>query len=185
MNEQTNDQVAFLEAFDDKVEDNLELSEQEKEQIASTISSEEEFRSILVPLKNRVADMNEKVSTADANIKQWQESKKMWKGRLELLLSILGKRVESLRIPGKSLNANGVKLSMRSNSVLEVDKEWLLQQFQPFVDAVKTQLPPFIKLTLDVDKRELSSYLNNVSNDLRINNPERIHTKPTSSLTIK
>ena len=120
----------FLDLFDDSVEKSNELTTSEKETISATFPDQEQLSDSLPMLLEKVEGFNNNIETANTNIKKWQETKKMWQARKDQLLEILGKAMERLHIPGKSLKADGIKLSSRSGSVVEFDEDWMLQQYQ-------------------------------------------------------
>ncbi|MBR1435016.1 MAG: hypothetical protein IJ584_07880 [Bacteroidales bacterium] len=174
----------FLDLFDDSVEKSNELTASEKETISATFPDQEQLSDSLPMLLEKVEGFNNNIETANTNIKKWQETKKMWQTRKDQLLEILGKAMERLHIPGKSLKADGIKLSSRSGSVVEFDEDWMLQQYQQLADELQSRLPTYVKVKLAIDKTKLNAHLAQ-DDSLLINHPDKIHTKPTSSTTIK
>ena len=92
--------------------------------------------------------------------------------------------INKLGFRNNTVKADGVKLAISSRTVLEVDEQWLLSQYDKFLDVMQAQLPGYIKVSLSVDKTELNAYIKK-DNSLLINYPLQIHTKVTTSTTIK
>lgn len=178
----------FIDLFDDRIEDSekekRELSSTEKDQISGTFPDADKLGEALPELLAKVEGFNKSIDNASEKIKQWQDTKKMWQARLAQLLDVLGTTMERLHIPGKSLKIGGIKLSTRTGSVLEVDDDWLLQQYQAMADALQSQLPSYVKVKLAIDKTKLNAHIAK-DDSLLVNHPDKIHTKPTSSTTLK
>lgn len=174
----------FLDLFEDHVENSPELSNEDKEKIGSTLKTQPELEESLPTIKEKLDAYGDKIALSDKNIKQWQESKKFWTQRQNQLLSVLGLMMEKLHIPGKSLKAGGVKLSTTTKTSLEVDEEWIIKQYQALADALQNKLPTYVTVKLSVDKTKLNTYLK-MDNSLLINNPERVHTKESRSISVK
>ena len=51
-------------------------------------------------------------------------------------------------------------------------------------DALQSQLPSYVKVKLSVDKTKLSAHISK-DDTLLVSHPDKIHTKPTSSTTLK
>lgn len=175
----------FLDLFDDKIEENPELTAEDRKEIGAVFTTQENLEESLQALRERARAYKKNVDDSDARQKQWAETKKMWDGRLKQMVSILGEVMDRLHIPGKSLKgAGGTKLSSSTRSSLEVDDDGLIQQFQQLADALQQQLPAFVKVKLTIDKTALGAHLKQ-DNSLLINHPELVHTKTTTSVTLK
>lgn len=175
---------AFLDLFEDHIENTPELSKEDQEKIGSTLKTQPELEESLPTIKEKLDTYAEKISLSDKNIKQWQESKKLWTQRQNQLLSVLGLLMEKLHIPGKSLKAGGVKLSTSTKTSLEVDEDWIINQYQALADALQSKLPTYVTVKLSVDKTKLNTHLK-TDNSILINNPERVHTKESRSISVK
>lgn len=174
----------LIERLDDALEESTETAENKKESILSQVSNIDELRDGLELLKDKAEAYKAKIDNCDQNIKMWQGSKKMWQERSKKLLDILGELIERLNIPGKTLRSGGVKLTTSSRTSLEVDEEWLLSKYQMFADALQTQLPEYVKVSISLDKNKLFAYVK-ANDEMLVNNPDKIHTKVTTSTSIK
>ena len=176
---------AFLDLFDDKIEESSELSAEDRKEIGAVFTTQENLEESLLALRERARAYKKNVDDSDARQKQWAETKKMWSSRLNQMLAILGETMERLHIPVKQLKgAGGTKLSSSSRTSYECDEEGLVQQFQQLADALQQQLPPYVKVKLTIDKTLLGAHLKQ-DNSLLINHPELVHTKSTTSITLK
>ena len=181
----TNKQITdFIEAFDDKIEENVELSDEQKNTIAAVILTKDDLKEGLPALLQKSEDLKGCIDNCDRNIKTWQESKRLWNARSKAFLDVLGRVIKKLGVSGNSIKAEGVKLSTSSRTSLEVDEQWLLDQYSPMADALQGQLPDFVKVSLSLDKNKLAAFLKQ-DDSLLTNNPDKIHTKVSTSTTIK
>ena len=174
----------FIDAFDEKIEERSQLTEEEKENFGKYFSTTEDLTEGLPAIKEKAASYKESIENCAKNIKMWQDSKKMWESRFDTFMNILGKMVKKLQVPGNAVKADGVKLAVSSRSSLEVDEDWLLAQFQRFADALQTQLPNYVVVKLSVDKNKLNAFLK-TDDSMLLNNPDKIHTKVSTSTSIK
>lgn len=172
----------FLDQFEDKLEGKDSLSEQERNELAALVGGAESLGDGLPLILKKDTDFTEAAKSADGQVKAWQQTKKMWQTRHDELMRVLQVALASL--PGKSIKADNIKLSTSSRTCLEVDEEWILQQYQKLADVFQQTLPPFVAVKLSLDKNKLSSYLN-TDNSLLLNHPDKIHTRNSSSTTIK
>lgn len=174
----------FLDIFEDKIEDNADLSVSEKDQATAIIDTREKLEEGLVELRQKNDDYKQKIDDCDRNIKMWQESKKLWQNRSAQLLDTLGRLLQRLHVPGLSMKAGGVKLATSTRTVIEADEEWLIGQYQALADSLQSTLPGYIKVKLTVDKTKLAAHLKD-DNSLLLDHPDKIHTRTSSSTTIK
>ena len=174
----------LIESFEDKMEEGKEYTPEQCEKVISSINTTQELQAGLPLLLEKAKAYKEQADACDRNIKMWQESKKMWQGRTKAFMDTLEKLISKLNIAGKSLKANGVKLATSSRTSLEVDEEWLLSQYQNFAEALQLQLPDYIKVSLSVDKNKLFAHVKS-DNTMLVDNPDKIHTKSTTSTSIK
>lgn len=175
---------AFIELFDDMVEENPELTEEQKQKLTGTFPTQESLENALPTLLEKVKAFDGSTTLSDTQIKDWQKTKKMWAARKATLLDILGRVLKELHIPGQSLKADGIKLSTSTRAALVVDEDWLVQQYQLFADQLQANLPPYVKVSLSVDKTRLNAYLK-TDNSLLLQNPDKVYTKTSTSTTIK
>ncbi len=173
----------FVDQFETTIEEGA-LTDEQKQSLSCAFPSAEDLGKGLPLLKQKAEDYKNQIGTCDRYIKMYQDSKKMWKARSEAFLGILQQVLVRLNIPGKSIKAEGVKLSTRTTSVIEVDEDWLISMHQALADTLQQQLPDFIKVSLSIDKTKLNNYLK-TDNTLLVQNPDRIHTKDSASTTIK
>ena len=174
---------AFLDTFDDKSEENPTLTKDEKESIGGAFASPEELGNALPLISERVNNMKERIEHSDKNIKMWQETKKMWTGRKDQLLEILGQTMERLNVAGNIIKSADCKLSTSTRTSLEVDEDWLINQYAALAGSMQSQLPPYVTLKLTVDKTKLAAYLK-TDDTLLIDHPDRVHTKVSKSVTL-
>lgn len=173
---------AFLDLFDDKIESGT-LQDEDRITLVKLIPSSKELADSLPTLLQKNNDFKANIENCDRNIKNWQESKKMWTSRSKGFLEVLQQALDSLGIP-KGVQANGVKLSTSSRTSYEIDEQWMLDQYQAMADALQSQLPDYIKVSISIDKIKLAAFLKSDST-LLINYPEKVHTKISTSTTIK
>lgn len=174
----------LIDAFDDRVEENPVLDDKAVEDIASIIPSTEELAKCLPELLKKSNGIKKSIDDCDKNIKTWQESKKMWSSRSKSFMDILGKIISTLNITGNTLKSGGVKLSTSSRTALEVDEGWLIGQYDKMIDALQRALPVYMKVNVTIDKNKLAAYLKD-DKSLLTNNPDKVHTKLTTSTSIK
>ena len=173
-----------MDVFDDAMEDGGIYDENVKSSVAAKLTTRQALEEAMPTLLDRANSYKEKIENCDKNIKTWQNSKKMWQGRSKYFLDTLEKVLTSLNIPGKTLKVNDIKLATTSRTSLEVDEEWLLAMYQTFADALQTQLPEYVKVSLSIDKNKLFSHVKQ-DNTMLLANPDKIHTKSTTSTSIK
>lgn len=174
----------LIESFDDKMEENTTIEQDEKDAILGNVNNIEELTSGIRLLRDKAATFDENIKNCDKNIKIWQSSKKMWSERAKSFMGLLEDLITKLNIPGKTVKADGVKLSTTKRTSLEVDEDWLIAQYQTFVDAIQTQLPEYMKVSLSIDKNKLYKHVT-TDNTMLVQNPDKIHTKVTTSTSIK
>lgn len=184
MEEKNTNVQNLIERFEEKMEQQVEYTSEVQEKVTSCVNTKEELQNGLKLLLEKAQSYKESAENCDRNIKLWQESKKMWQGRSKAFLDTLESLMNRLKISGHTIKANGVKLATSSRTSLEVDEDWLLSQYQTFVDALQLQLPEYIKVSLSVDKNKLYAHVKG-DNTMLINNPDKIHTKVTTSTSIK
>jgi hypothetical protein len=184
MEKNTKPVQTLIDLFDDTIEEKETLDEASCKRIASCIDSRENLENGLPLLLKKAMGIKENVENCDKNIKTWQASKKTWAERSNAFHAILGEVIKSLHLPGNSLKAEGVKLAMSSRTSLEVDEDWLLGQYSPLAGALQKQLPDYLKVTIALDKTKLTQFLK-ADNSMLINYPEKIHTKTSTSTSIR
>ena len=92
--------------------------------------------------------------------------------------------MQKLNIPNSGLKVDGIKLSTSTRTVLEVDEQWLVAQYEALAEGLQQQLPDYVKVSLSVDKNKLFAHVKEDSTML-VQNPDKIHTNTSSSTTIK
>ena len=174
----------LLDRFDQYMESEQEYTSTECEKVISGINTADELKEGLPELLSKAKAYEDQVEACEKNKKMWDESKKVWQMRSRLFLGTLEKLIAKLKLPGSSIKSEGIKLSTSKRTCLEVDEDWLLDQYQTYIDALKLQLPDYIKVTMSVDKNKLFAHVK-TDNQMLINNPDIIHTKETFSTSIK
>lgn len=174
----------LIDKFDEFMEEKDHLEADDKQKIMDVIKTREDLEDSLKELAKKNEDYKQNIDGCDKNIKIWQQSKKMWQIRQSTMLDILKEMMNKLAPGQKKLTKDGTKLSVSSRTSLEVNEEWLLQQYQMFADALQTQLPDYIKVSLSIDKTKLFSHVKE-DESLLVQNPEMIHTKESFSTTLK
>ena len=175
---------AFIDSFEDLIEENNILTPEERSSLEAKITTQEELAGGLVKLKDKADAYKKRTEECAAKIKEWQASKKTWENRQKSLMDTLEGIINKLGFRNNTVKADGVKLAISSRTVLEVDEQWLLSQYDKFLDVMQAQLPGYIKVSLSVDKTELNAHIKK-DNSLLINYPLQIHTKVATSTTIK
>ena len=73
-------------------------------------------------------------------------------------------------------------MTTKTNSNV-ADPAEILKQYEAAVEALRQTLPPYIKLSIDIDKVQLNSYLKQ-DDTLLLTMPESINYKESRSLRI-
>lgn len=149
--------------------------------LSAVIPSSEELQKCLPVVKEENEAIKKGIADCDLRIKSWQESKKMWKQRQNALLELLEKALEQHGI--KSSTNGDVKVSVSTRRTLEVVAEDILEPYLSVVDNIASSLPPFVKVSLDIDKTALAAYLK-TDDTLLVTKPESIHYKDSTSVRI-
>lgn len=174
----------YNELMADKTSDeNPGITDEEAEKIASTLPDVKSFTDGLPVLKAMIKQYGDNVEDMDRRVKQWQASKKMWQNRSDGLLCVVGKLLGRFGMP-KGVKEGDVKIAVSSRTSLEVDEDWLLGFSMPLVDSLASALPPYVTVKLSIDKNKLARYLKD-DDSLLVDNPDKIHTKTTTSTSIK
>lgn len=184
MNKDPKQIQTLIDNFDDIIEEKEILSPEDKTSVISVISTRKELEDGLGLILDKVRDYKEKIDSCDQNIKNWQSSKKMWAGRTKALMDTMSALMQKLNIPNSGLKVDGIKLSTSTRTVLEVDEQWLVAQYEALAEGLQQQLPDYVKVSLSVDKNKLFAHVKEDSTML-VQNPDKIHTNTSSSTTIK
>lgn len=187
--EENNEKVQYmLDDFDalmqQKDERQEEVTADELDRIAAKIDNTTMLQQSLPAMLKKAEEYKEKVESCDRQVKSWQDSKKLWKRHQEAFMDMLEKIVGNLKLPGNSIKNGSIKLAVSSRTAIEVDEEWLLGQFENMRVALQSQLPDYIKVSYTVDKNKLSAFLK-TDKTMLTEHPEKIHSKLTTSCTIK
>lgn len=172
----------FLDTIDTFIEKDGELKEERFPELAAQINSTEDFGECLPEIVKRSLGFKDNADKCDAKSKQFADSKKMWKTRGEQLGALVTYIMQKLNT--KSITANGSSAKITSRDVLEVDENSLLTLYTALVDQLQQQLPSFVKVSVSIDKRALSTHMQ-TDNSLMVNHPEWVHTKESNSLKLK
>ena len=158
------------------------ISEEKAASISDMVIDQEEFCSCVRDFKDKDDSYKSAIAKCDDNIKGWQESKKMWQERQNDLKDIIIRIMKRLNM--KNTSKDGTSVTMRSTKVLEIDAEKILIMYKPFAKELRSQLPPYIKVTLSIDKIALS---NHVKDDptILVESPEIAHWKENDSVTLR
>lgn len=175
----------FIETFNDFLEEGR-TTEQDINMMADTLKDRETLDKALPEIGTVYRDIAGNIGECDEKIKFFQEGKKGWTRRLEILQQALGAALGRLNITKvTAATTDGtIKLSTSSRTCLEVDDDWLTSQYQPLADQLQAALPDYVKVKLAVDKNKLFAH---VKGDpaMLTEHPEHIHTKVSTSTTIK
>ena len=176
----------MLDRFEETAETakNRVLTEEEKQAITASVKDEAALADGLAAIKQASEDYKKSIDSCDEKIKMWQESKKVWKNRSDQFNDVLGFILSKLNVSGLSIKSGGVKLATSKRTSLDVDEEWLIGLYQLQANALQASLPPYIKVTLSLDKTALNNYLK-TDNTMLTDNPDKIHFKTKTSTTIK
>lgn len=174
----------FIDSFESMTEKGGNAPTDESiDQLAQGIADEKTLREGLPAIKEKLDDFNACADRCSDSIKELQDTKRFWETRCGLLTKTLGLALDKLCV--KSITStNGVKLGSSVRTVLEVDTDWLTSQYGNLAAVLQNQLPEYIRVSLSVDKNKLSAYLKGDST-LLTNNPEKIHTKTSKSVTLR
>lgn len=150
--------------------------------IAEVIKTPDELQECLALIKSEQERIQNSIADCDSKIKVWQQSKKAWKARQESLLAALKQTLANLKL--KSATDGTVKVTVTSKTGLTVvDPESLLKPYEAQLEALKASLPPYIKVSMDLDKTSLASYLK-TDDTLLLTQPENLHYEVSSSVRI-
>ena len=177
MNKDPKQIQTLIDNFDDIIEEKEILSPEDKTSVISVISTRKELEDGLGLILDKVRDYKEKIDSCD-------QSKKMWTGRTKALMDTMSALMQKLNIPNSGLKVDGIKLSTSTRTVLEVDEQWLVAQYEALAEGLQQQLPDYVKVSLSVDKNKLFAHVKEDSTML-VQNPDKIHTNTSSSTTIK
>lgn len=150
--------------------------------ITKLFNSVSELEECLSVIKSEQVRNQIGIEECDSRIKTWQQSKKAWKSRQESLLSSLQETLTSLGV--KSVTDGSVKVKLSTTKGLEViNADEILKPYEKAFETFKSSLPPFIKISMDIDKTLLSAYLK-TDNSLLLTMPENVHYKESKSVRI-
>lgn len=150
--------------------------------ITKIFTSADQLQECLAIIKSEQERIQTGIEDCDVRIKSWQQSKKAWKARQESLLAALQETLTNLGI--KSVTDGVVKVNMTSKKGIEVlSPEELLKPYEAELEALKAKLPPYVKLSMDLDKTQLSNYLKQ-DQTLLMTMPENIHYKESRSVKV-
>ncbi len=154
------------------------------DELAAYVEDKEALAELLPIFKKSYAEYEKKTEQCDKTCKDYTESKKMWKSRGEQLVDFLGHILEQFRL--KSYTANDTKVTITTREILETDNEALLAEHMttPEFKALESALPPYVKISLGIDKTALKSFVKTDST-LLTNHPEWVHTKESRSVNLK
>lgn len=185
MEENKNKTVKILiDSFEDIIEDKSNLTPEDTDNIIAVVKTKEELQDGLTELRDKANLYKQKTEECANKIKAWQESKKMWESRSKSFLKVLESLIGKLGISDNTVKANGVKLSISSRTCLEVDEQWLLAKYQNELAAFQSRLPDYITASISVDKTKLFAHVK-ADKSMLIQNPVEIHTKTSTSTSIK
>lgn len=174
----------FITEFERQFDPQNGLSQQQEEALVQIIPTAVDLKNGLPQLKKFSDNCDEQIEVCDRNAKQWAVQKKAIKAQSEAFKKLLGKILQRVNAGSKISGADGVSLKTSSRNGLEVDSEWLLSQYETQVNELRSNLPEFVKIELSVDKNKLSAHLQQ-DNTMMLDNPEKIHFKKGTSVTIK
>jgi predicted nucleic acid-binding Zn-ribbon protein len=150
--------------------------------ISQVIQTQDELRECLPLIKEEQTKITQGISDCDHRIKSWQETKKAWKSRQENLSDALQDTMTNLGI--KTITDGSAKVTMTTKTNLNlVSPDEILKQYEAAVETLRQTLPPYIKLSIDIDKTQLNSYLKQ-DNTLLLTMPESINYKESKSIKI-
>lgn len=124
----------------------------------------------------------ENMLASEEKEKTWKENKSYWKNKENAIKLFLSAVME--KFSQASIKDENMKASINSRRVLEIDEEFILQPYREMLKSMESQLPSFIKCSLNIDK---TAFTNHVKDDPRylIEYPEKIHWKESKTFTLK
>lgn len=175
----------FLEAFEDLTEQGSErpVNEETLEQTAALCPDITTLQEGLHEIRQKADDFKKNADLCKQQLDSIRTQKEFCDRRIKLFNETLGRILLRLNVASVK-SKDGIKITNSTRSVLEVDEEWLLARYENLADVLQKQLPPYVKVSLSVDKNKLSAYLKEDST-LLTDNPEKIHTKTSRSTSIK
>lgn len=179
-----NDKIkTLIESFEDKTEGGAVLTDTDVETLVSMVTDKQTLTEGLTTIGEKAKDFKNCIDQCDKDLKEAQEKKKNWDGRMKQFTKVMGCILGRLGLTSVK-SPDGTKIASSTRTVLEVDEEWLVSQYENLAEMLRKQLPEYVKVSLSVDKNKLSAYLKG-DNTLLLNNPDKIHTKSSTSFTIK
>lgn len=177
--------MGIKELFMNKLEEYYEaLSDgnPSKERLATLLSTPENLNECLSAIKSEQEKIETGISDCDHKIKSWQMAKKNWKSRQEVLMEALQDAMTSLNI--KNATDGNVKVTMTTKRTIDiVNPDEILKQYMDAVDTLRASLPPYVKISVDIDKTQLNAFLKQ-DDSLLLTMPENIHYKDSRSIRI-
>lgn len=151
-------------------------------EVSQVIKTQDELRECLSLVKEEQDKITQGISECDHRIKSWQETKKAWKSRQENLSVALQDTMTNLGI--KTITDGSAKVTMTTKTNLNVvSPDEILKQYAIALETFRQTLPPYIKISVDIDKTQLNSYLKQ-DNTLLLTMPESINYKESKSIKI-
>lgn len=161
------------------------LTEEKCNELAAFIPDDTALSNALPALKMMMNEYKGITDKCDGKIKDYTDSKKMWKNRTEQIVEFVGFVLKKLG--HKSYSAGDAKASFSTREVLEIsDEDALLDQYLKSTEfaVLRGLLPGWVKVSLTIDKTALKSFVKTDST-LLVNHPEWIHTKENITVNLK
>lgn len=150
--------------------------------LKGVIKTSDELQTCLSDIKKEQEYINKNIENCDQKVKIWQQSKKEWKARMESLNEMLMETLSRLNV--KTASDGTVKVTMTTKRGIEVvDPAILLKPYEAEIKALQAVLPPYVKVSVDIDKTKLASHLKN-DESLLLTQPENIHYKDSRSIRL-
>lgn len=164
--------------------DSCTIDETTAAELIAMIGDKETFRSCLGAFRDKADAYKETVDLREALTKESQSEKKLWKARLDSFLNgFLGSALT--HFGEKSIkDSAGVRVSSQTRTSLVVDDERLIDMWRPMITSLEQMLPPFLKISVSVDKKALTDYCA-TQEDLMAKRSDIITSVAKTSTTIK
>ena len=145
------------------------LRKEDIEHITDQIECFEDVRMLLPYIRKTHLALEETIKQCGERIALFNDSKKTWKKNDEQLMTILQAIIGKVSL--RKHTDGDLKLTTATRTVLEIaDEDSLMQTIEntPEMTGLKAVLPPWVKLSLTIDKVAMKNWINGNSPEAAI-----------------
>lgn len=175
----------MIDAFYTQNASEKELSEELKGRIRETARSQEEFNGLVAELSRKNEEFKANSNTCKENALLWQNTKAVWDSRGEDFRTLVMTMMKGLGLSNATDPEKLCRITCSDNrSKLVVDSDKIIEGYRPLIESIRSQLPPYIEISLKFKQKEFGEHVKTDSTIL-VENPEIAHYEPTSTITFK